>query len=67
MSWLYKIYDFELLILKCIHFFKQYTVYVSPVIVLRPVQGVFLLRPMSAGIGSSPPATLNRISGYLYM
>jgi len=29
----------------------------------RPVQGVPCLRPMSAGIGSSAPATLMRISG----
>uniref|UniRef100_A0A8C2ZJP9 Peptidase metallopeptidase domain-containing protein n=1 Tax=Cyclopterus lumpus TaxID=8103 RepID=A0A8C2ZJP9_CYCLU len=29
----------------------------------RPVQGVPCLRPMSAGIGSSTPATLMRISG----
>jgi len=29
----------------------------------RPVQGVPCLRSMSAGIGSSAPATLMRISG----
>ena len=38
----------------------------SPVIDWRPVQGVPCLRPKSAGIGSSPPATLQRIKRRTY-
>ena len=38
----------------------------SPAIDWRPVQGVPCLRPKSAGIGSSPPATLQRIKRRTY-